>query len=233
MERSRGKRRGENGHREHVPDVDKYGREDDERPKARNDRTRGRGPKDLEDYPEKESRSGVEGSRGKRSGENGHREYVPDVDEYGGEDEERPRARNDRTRGRQSQDLEDASGDPSERRRYDQMRETPRNYERKNGHRWDEYEGGNSDYGTEFEDLEDYDRPRVYAREAAPSRSTATNPDHLDVNLISNLVRWAAHAKSRMGPERLMDFLELYLRSGNHSREMRETEVDPKIRTGG
>ena len=180
---------------------------------------------DREDHPEREPRPGLEESRRKRRGENGNREYRPDAGEYDRR-HERPRSRDDQTGRRRPQDLEDTSGgDPVERRRYDPMREIPKMYERNNGHRWEEYERGGNDYQTEFEDLEEHDRARPYPRDPGPSRSAATSPDHLDVNLISNLVRWAANAKTRIGPERLMDFLELYLRSGNHSREMKETIV--------
>ena len=51
---------------------------------------------------------------------------------------------------------------------------------------------------------------------------STTVPDFLDVNLVGNLVRWAFQAKRRMGHERLMDLLELYLRSGRCSLELTE-----------
>ena len=59
--------------------------------------------------------------------------------------------------------------------------------------------------------------------DVGPSREIAIGPDFLDVNLMANLVRWAHLARRRMGYEQLMDFLELYFRSGYHSKEMKET----------
>ena len=52
------------------------------------------------------------------------------------------------------------------------------------------------------------------------------DPDSLDVNLISNLVRWSFHAKRRLGQEGLMEMVELYLRAGHHSRDLHEIIAD-------
>ena len=57
-----------------------------------------------------------------------------------------------------------------------------------------------------------------------PAAVQAGGPGHdiMDVNMMSNLVRWVFHGKRRMGQERLMDLLELYLRSGHCSSELTE-----------
>ena len=90
------------------------------------------------------------------------------------------------------------------------MKETHRAYERSNGHR------------MEFEEFEEDDWGPLYREDVSPSKDTHVNPDSLDVNLVANLVRWAFQAKRRMGQESLMEIVELYLRSGHHSRDLRE-----------
>ena len=63
---------------------------------------------------------------------------------------------------------------------------------------------------------------RSPTRNLGPSGQSTLVPDFLDVNLVGNLVRWAFQAKRRVGHERLMDLLELYLRSGRCSLELTE-----------
>ena len=71
----------------------------------------------------------------------------------------------------------------------------------------------------EFEALDIGDEDLV---EAPAARVAGTGTDVMDVNMISNLVRWVFRGKRRMGQERLMDLLELYLRSGHCSSELTE-----------
>ena len=66
-------------------------------------------------------------------------------------------------------------------------------------------------------------QPLLPTPEAKGSQEVSNlNPDFLDVNLVGGLVRWAFQAKQRIGHERLMDMLELYLRSGRCSLELTE-----------
>ena len=147
-------------------------------------------------------------------------EAMPDRSPHGREGEWQDREgrppRGGGRRYRQPRGYEEgASPDFAERRRYVPMKETPRPHERKtngngngNGHRWDR------------EDLEEYYWDSSYPGD--PYGDGATSPDFLDVNLTGNLVRWTLQAKRRMGQERLMDLLELYFRSGHHSKELKE-----------
>ena len=105
-------------------------------------------------------------------------------------------------------------GTPSvapERRREHQMEETPEAQEgRRNGHRW------------ESDQLEDEDWDLTYSENLGHDRIAPISPDFYDINLTANLMRWAFQAKRRMGHERLMELLSLYLRSGHYSRELKE-----------
>ena len=61
---------------------------------------------------------------------------------------------------------------------------------------------------------------------AASESQPAVEPsEFLDVNLVAGLLRWAFQAKNRLGHERLMDLIELYLSSSQHSRELGEAIV--------
>ena len=87
------------------------------------------------------------------------------------------------------------------------MEETPEAQEgRRNGHRW------------ESDQLEDEDWDLTYSENLGHDRIAPISPDFYDINLTANLMRWAFQAKRRMGHERLMELLSLYLRSGHYSR---------------
>ena len=60
---------------------------------------------------------------------------------------------------------------------------------------------------------------------AGPISQANLGTGSLDVNLVSNLMRWACQAKKRLGHESLLDFLELYMRSGLQSKDLSETIV--------
>ena len=80
-------------------------------------------------------------------------------------------------------------------------------------------------YLPEFSDDEEDDEWGYDYSDEEQQRSPAmaTSSESLDVNMMSNLVRWVFQARRRVGQERLMDFLELYLHSckfGNDLREM-------------
>ena len=105
---------------------------------------------------------------------------------------------------------EDSSPDPTERRRQNGMKDKVRPYGRENGHRW------------EYEEYEEDAWAAPRSGDGPSPRDRAVGTDSLDVNLVSNLLRWAYQAKRRLGPEGLMELLELYLRSGHHPRELRD-----------
>ena len=75
----------------------------------------------------------------------------------------------------------------------------------------------------DYEDGYEDDWGPSYSGDGPSGREVAIGPDFLDVNLMANLVRWAKQARKRMGYEQLMDLLELYFRSGHHSRDMKDT----------
>ena len=78
----------------------------------------------------------------------------------------------------------------------------------------------------EYDDTEDDDlMPAGEERHGSSNGSGPMSQDILDVNMVGNLVRWAALARRRMGPDKLRDMLNLYFRSGHNSKELRETIV--------
>jgi len=91
------------------------------------------------------------------------------------------------------------------------MKGAPGAYERTNG----------NGHRREFERTEEDDWARSRP-DPDNFREDDMSLDFLDVNLVSNLVRWAVQANRRIGHERLMDLLELYFRSGHCSRELKE-----------
>ncbi len=77
------------------------------------------------------------------------------------------------------------------------------------------------EYEEDFEDINDH--WDEYRPEQMPmSRDQVMGPDNPNVNMISNLVRWAFKARSRMSHEALMDYLRLYMASGKYSEELRD-----------
>ncbi len=100
--------------------------------------------------------------------------------------------------------------DPSERGRYQEMRaQSP-------------YESNGNGHHRDYAYIEEEYYPDAPPEDVGPPREAGKGRDTLDVNMISNLVRWAIQAKRRVGHDRLMDLLELYLCSGHHSRELKE-----------
>ncbi len=69
-----------------------------------------------------------------------------------------------------------------------------------------------------------YDEYRDLLEETKLSQPIEDNPvgPPLDVNLLSNLVYWAALAKQRVGEEQLKDILQLYIQSGHSRPELQD-----------
>ena len=57
-------------------------------------------------------------------------------------------------------------------------------------------------------------QPRGYEQPPDP-QDWAPEPPPMDLNLVSNLVRWASMAKYRVGEKRLSDIIDLYAQSRN------------------
>ena len=69
-----------------------------------------------------------------------------------------------------------------------------------------------------------YDEYRDLLEETSLGQPIEDNPvgPPLDVNLLANLVYWAALAKQRVGEEQLKDILQLYIQSGHSRPELQD-----------
>ena len=143
-------------------------------------------------------------------GQSGGRMDQHAIEDPWNEDDEHPRPRSQGRTGRRDH-AEAPSGPPPEGRRYSDGDEPLRPYERsRDGDSWRPHEPEADGSG-----------PGQVGVAGRPKAAIIAS-DFLDVNLVGNLVRWASRAKRRVGNERLVDLLELYLRSGNCSKELTE-----------
>ena len=121
---------------------------------------------------------------------------------------------------------QEAGEHPSNGARNRERQEHPVETHGENGHydgvigsRYSYHDGDG--YRWKMEQMVEDDWAPSHQNGHSPSAEVAVKPDFLNVNLMASLVRWVFLARRRLGQERLMDCVGLYLRSA-YSDELRE-----------